>query len=110
MGISLHTKKGWLDAISTLGSQKNVVCKISGIVSRARKGWNSETLAPTINTCLDSFGPERVIFGSDWPVCRFGAELTQWTAAFREVISKRDDLFKKNTMFANVERIYDISL
>ena len=41
-------------------------CKISGIVARAEAGWNTDTLAPTVNACLDSFGVDRVVFGGDW--------------------------------------------
>ncbi len=56
-----HTAKGWKEDISALGDLPNTFCKISGIVARAQKGWDAETLAPTINHCLDNFGEERVI-------------------------------------------------
>ena len=41
----------------------------------AQPQWTAEDLAPVVNHCLDAFGPERVVFGSDWPVCRMGGEL-----------------------------------
>ncbi len=49
--------------MSALAASPNTVCKLSGIVARAQAGWNAETLAPTINHCLDVFGSERVVFG-----------------------------------------------
>ena len=73
-----HTYKGWKEDIAALGALPNTVCNISGIVARAQEGWDAETLAPTINHCLDSFGEERVIFGGDWPVCLLGAQLNQF--------------------------------
>ena len=70
-----HTKEQWQGDIATLAVREHVVCKISGIIARAPAGWSADTLAPTVNHCLDSFGPDRVVFGGDWPVCNFGASL-----------------------------------
>ena len=103
-----HTYKGWKEDIAALGALPNTVCKISGIVARAQEGWNAETLAPTINHCLDSFGEERVIFGGDWPVCLLGAQLNQWVAAYREILSKRSEIFQKNAMYSNAIQLYQL--
>ena len=101
-----HTAKGWKEDIAALGALPNAFCKISGIVARAQEGWNAETLAQTINHCLDSFGEERLIFGGDWPVCLFGAPLHQWVAAYREVLSKRGEIFQKKAMYSNAIQLY----
>ena len=91
-----------------MGALPNTFCKISGIVARAQEGWNAETLAPTINHCLDSFGEERVIFGGDWPVCLLGAQMNQWVAAYREVLSKRSKIFQKKAMYSNAIQLYQL--
>ena len=63
----------WRRGIEQLARHKNLVCKISGIIASVHKGnWGPEDLAPIINHCLDSFGPDRVMFASDWPVCTLG--------------------------------------
>ena len=62
---SWHTSNGWREDIAAPEALPNTFCKISGIVARAQEGWDAETLAPTINYCLDSFGEERVIFGGE---------------------------------------------
>ena len=103
-----HTAKGWKEDISALGGLPNTFCKISGIVARAQEGWDAETLAPTIKHCLDSFGVEWVIFGGDWPVCLFGAQLNQWVAAYREVLSKRIEIFQKKAMYSNAIQLYQL--
>ena len=103
-----HTSNGWKEDIANLGTLPNTFCKISGIVARAQEGWDAETLAPTINHCLDSFGEERVIFGGDWPVCLLGAQLNQWVAAYREILSKRSEIFQKNAMYSNAIQLYQL--
>ena len=103
-----NTSNGWKEDIATRGTLPNTFCKISGIVARAQEGWNAETLAPTINHCLDSFGEERVIFGGDWPVCLFGAQLNHWVAAYREVLSKRSEIFQKKAMYSNAIQLYQL--
>ena len=103
-----HTREQWLSDIGALGEREHVVCKISGIVARAPAGWNAATLAPAVDHCLDSFGPERVVFGGDWPVCNLGADLGAWTAALREIVSGRP-LEEQARLFAgNAARIYGL--
>ena len=103
-----HTHKGWKEDIAALGALPNTFCKISGIVARAQEGRNAETLAPTINHYLDSFGQERVIFGGDWPVCLHGAQLNKWVTAYREILSKRSEIFQKNANYSNAIQLYQL--
>ena len=101
-----HTRTSWLDAIQTLGKLENVVCKISGIIARAEKGWSAATLAPTVNACLDAFGEDRVIFGGDWPVCTLGASLSQRIAALREIVADRSQTAQDKLFHLNAGRFY----
>ena len=103
-----HTRESWQEGIQNLGRLENVYCKISGIISRAETGWNSETLAPTVNACLDAFGEDRVVFGGDWPVCNLGASLSEWVAALREIVKNRPETLQKKLFHTNAERLYEI--
>src|SRR4051794_23625556 len=57
-----HDADVWRRDMERLAAQKNVICKISGIVARVPKQWSADDLAPIVNHCLDTFGPERVVF------------------------------------------------
>lgn len=97
----------WRRAIDALGERANVVCKISGIVARAPATDNlPELLAPTIDHCLDAFGPDRVLFGGDWPVCTLGATYAQWVEALRDVIASRPDSEQTRLLHDNARRLY----
>ncbi|HUX50983.1 MAG TPA: amidohydrolase family protein [Spirochaetia bacterium] len=60
----------WRAALAEVAAAPNVFCKLSGMVSEAASHrWTAETFRPYIDTVIELFGPERVMFGSDWPVC-----------------------------------------
>ncbi len=105
-----HDADGWRRDMERLAAPKNVICKISGIVARAPKEWSAADLAPIINHCLDTFGPERVVFGSDWPVCLNGAPLSQWVAALRQIIATRPAAQQKALLHDNAVRFYGLNV
>jgi L-fuconolactonase len=93
-----------------LAARKNTICKISGIIARVPKEWNAEDLAPIVNHCLDTFGPDRVIFGSDWPVCLLGAPLKEWVAALRQIIAERPAEEQQKVMAENATAFYKLGV
>ncbi len=103
-----HDPDAWRRDVADLARRKNVVCKISGIVSRAPEGWTAEDLAPIVNHCLDSFGPDRVMFGGDWPVCRRMATLREWVTALREIIRPRSEQHRRKLLADNAIRFYGL--
>ena len=105
-----HTRQGWMDDMATLAEHPNVICKISGIVARAIPGqWSAETLAPTVNYCLDTFGAERVIFGGDWPVCTLVASYTEWATALRSIIAQRSEEEQRKLLHDNAVQFYELA-
>ena len=107
--VYLHTRTQWMEDISALAQRSNVVCKISGIVARVQPGWQAADLAPTVNHCLDAFGPDRVIFGGDWPVCTLGASYQEWASALRQIISVRSEIDQRKLLSANAEALYGLT-
>ncbi|MGV9366636.1 amidohydrolase family protein [Amycolatopsis sp. NPDC003731] len=64
----------WASAVAALAGRENVVCKLSGLVTEADwTGWEVGHLRRYVDHVLDVFGPERLLFGSDWPVCELAA-------------------------------------
>jgi predicted TIM-barrel fold metal-dependent hydrolase len=104
-----HDPETWKRGIAQLAARPNVACKISGVVARVPEQWDAEMLAPPVNYCLDQFGPERVVFGSDWPVCKTaGATLAQWVAALRTLIRSRPLDQQRRLLSENVAAVYGV--
>ncbi|MCM3748711.1 amidohydrolase family protein [Paenibacillus pasadenensis] len=65
----------WLQSMTQIAKHPNIYCKLSGMVTEGdHASWNREDFAPYIRHVLELFGPDRVMFGSDWPVCLLAAE------------------------------------
>jgi predicted TIM-barrel fold metal-dependent hydrolase len=104
-----HEPDPWRRHMARLAERDNVVCKISGIVARAPKDrWLADDLAPIVNHCLEVFGPERVMFASDWPVCTRGATLRQWVGALKEIVRDRSEKDRRRLFGLNAERFYGL--
>lgn len=101
-----HAVEPWKKDVAEIAKRPNTLCKISGIVARVTKDWTADDLAPVVNHCLDSFGPDRVIFGSDWPVCLLGAPLQDWTNALRQIVASRPAEEQKKLFSDNAIRYY----
>ena len=68
----------WARLTSELAALPNVTCKLSGLVTEAdRRGWTEGTVLPYARHALNAFGPDRVMYGSDWPVCQLAADYGQ---------------------------------
>jgi L-fuconolactonase len=105
-----HDADAWRRAIERLAAQPNVICKISGIVARVPRIWSADDLAPIVNHCLDAFGRDRVVFGSDWPVCLLGAPLADWVSALRQIITARPVAEQRALLHDNAVRFYGLKL
>jgi L-fuconolactonase len=100
-------QSAWLRDIAEIAKRKNVVCKISGIVASAKPGtWTSATLAPFVNQCAEVFGPDRILFGGDWPVCRQAATLPEWITALKEIVSSWSHDEQMKLFYSNAMRVY----
>ena len=77
----------WQANIRTLAKRENVTCKLSGMVTEADfTNWTESQLRPYLDTVLAAFGPERIMFGSDWPVCLVACGYERWHDLIREYI------------------------
>ena len=73
----------WRSQLRRLAKLPNVHCKVSGMLTEAdHKAWRAEQFRPYLDTVFEAFGPARLMYGSDWPVCLFAGSYEQ---AFRLV-------------------------
>ena len=85
-----HDRDQWYKEMERLAQRTNIICKISGIVDNVGNyPLNASDLAPIINHCLEIFGPDRVIFAGDWPVCLRNMPLSRWIETLKEVVAGR---------------------
>jgi L-fuconolactonase len=101
-----HDVEMWKRDMAALAKQPNVICKISGIVARAPQKWTAADLAPIVNHCLDVFGPDKVVFGGDWPICLRRAGLAQWIDALAQIIKNRPLTERRKLWADNARRFY----
>lgn len=74
----------WRTQIRELARRQNVFCKLSGLVTEAEwSTWSEDRLRAYVDVALEAFGPQRMVFGSDWPVCLLASSYQRWFAAVR---------------------------
>lgn len=105
-----HTADEFKKAIEQLAARPNVICKISGVMFQFPQGGDAGDLAPVVNVCLDAFGPDRVIFGSDWPVCLAGGPLRSWVDMLSQIIAARPAADRKKLWSENAIRFYGLKV
>jgi predicted TIM-barrel fold metal-dependent hydrolase len=71
---------GWAAQVTELARRLNLHVKVSGITAYGPAGWTAQTLRPYVRHVIESFGPARVVWGSDSPVCTLQSSLPEWVA------------------------------
>jgi L-fuconolactonase len=96
----------WSSQLRELARADNVVAKVSGLVTEADwHAWSAATLQPTVDVALEAFGPQRLMFGSDWPVCLLAATYAQVVDTARALtaalsVAEQNRIFNTNTVAA----------
>ncbi len=103
-----HSVDEWKSGIEKLSKRPNVICKISGVIASLPKGGDANDLAPIVNFCMDTFGPDRVVFGSDWPVCLLGGPLKTWVSMLTQIISSRPNADQQKLWSGNAIKHYGL--
>jgi len=104
--IAEHGLEEWKKGIAPLAEYPNMYCKLSGLVTEANwNSWQTDDLRPYVDHALELFGPERLIFGSDHPVCLLAASYARVLESFQEILSDLDD-HDRNRIFADNARTF----
>jgi predicted TIM-barrel fold metal-dependent hydrolase len=97
----------WRAYIREIAAFPNVACKISGLVAYADpKTWTPQDLQPYVEHVIECFGWDRVMFGSDWPVCTLSASYKQWVGALLSLTHSAGAANQKKLFHDNALRVY----
>lgn len=81
-----HFDQCWAEQIRELAKRAHITCKFSAVVTEVRDPeWSTELLRPYWEVALEAFGPSRLMFGSDWPVCLLRSEYSRWVTTVEEL-------------------------
>ncbi|GLQ54841.1 amidohydrolase family protein [Devosia nitrariae] len=98
----------WRAYIGEMARRPNVAAKVSGIVAYARPDWTVDDLRPFAEHVIESFGWDRVVWGSDHPVCTKTADLTRWVEATREIVAGASEDEQARLLHRNAEHFYRV--
>jgi L-fuconolactonase len=97
----------WTRELKPLAAFPNVSCKLSGLVTEANwSDWCGEDLKPYVETALEYFGPERMMFGSDWPVCLLAATYERVLDAFQNLLAPLNEDQRRRIFSDNAVEFY----
>ena len=101
--------EGWASQMTSISKQENVYCKMSGMITEADYNtWTLEQLNPYMDLILKDFGPNRIMFGSDWPVCLVAGNYKQVKEIVTNFILKLSDSEQRGIMGTNAINFYNI--
>ena len=99
----------WATYIRHIAKSTKAYCKLSGLATEAGPGWSVATLKPYVDVLLDAFGPERLMWGSDWPVLNEAGDYAAWLAAC-ETLTKHLSPAERAAIFGGTAaKFYGIS-
>jgi predicted TIM-barrel fold metal-dependent hydrolase len=100
----------WEEDIAQIARRENVVCKISGVIKTCKPdGTFGRQLEPIVNHVIDEFGADRVMFGSDWPVCNLTASYKTWVESLSWIVRDRTVDERRKLFHDNAVRFYGLA-
>lgn len=101
----------WAGNINELAKLPNIACKISGIINEASQlNWDPNDLAPYVNHCITTFGLERVMFGSDWPVLNVVANYNKWVETICYLVKNLTESERQRFFIENALKFYKVKI
>ena len=99
----------WKGPVAEIARRPNVTVKLSGIPAYGAEGWTLEDLKPYFAHVAENFGFERMVWGSDWPVCTLGGGLSTWIGATQALLSGVSLEDKRRVLSENAGRLWKIA-
>lgn len=96
----------WAARITDLARRPNLHAKVSGITAYGPPGWTAQTLRPYVLHVIESFGPARVVWGSDSPVCTLQSSLPEWVATTHALLAGLTQAERAAILHGNAQRLW----
>lgn len=98
----------WASHMRKIAEYPNIMCKVSGLIpEKVGASWTTESISPYAKLVLEAFGPNRILFGSDWPVCLKSASYSEVVQLFEDTVTSQLSAGEKeNVYFHNAKRFY----
>ena len=101
----------WRQDIKALAQIPNVICKLSGLMAYCAPGTSSlETIEPYVDHVLNCFGPNRMVWGSDWPVVNLAKGLPEWIAVTRKILGKLSADEASSIAYGTAQTVYKVKI
>jgi L-fuconolactonase len=100
----------WAADMAALAEKTQAYCKLSGLVTEAKPNWTVDDLRPYVDHLLETFGPDRLIWGSDWPVCLLASDYKRWVETTEELLSDLSTEEQNAILGGNAIRAYKLTL
>lgn len=97
---------GWAADLAAVAGNTEATCKLSGLVTEAGEAWDKTDLRPYVDHLLETFGPDRLLWGSDWPVCTLACSYEDWVWITDGLLKELDDAERRAVLGNNAERVY----
>jgi Predicted metal-dependent hydrolase of the TIM-barrel fold len=108
-GIATHTLEPWAQDIAAASRLPQLYCKLSGMITEAApQSWTAEDLRPYVTHVMQSFGPDRLMFGSDYPVCLLNGSWKEALAAFTQSIGAQPIEIREKLLGETAQKFYGI--
>lgn len=105
---SLAQFAAWKAALVELARRPNVIAKVSGVIGTVNDHWTLNDLRPVVETTVETFGWDRVVWGSDWPWSAQRASLADWITATYRLFEGASDTEREKLFHRNASRVYRI--
>ena len=107
--IAVQELEPWRSRMRELGQRSNVCCKLSGLVTEdSWSHWSIDSLRPYIDTAVEAFGTNRLMAGSDWPVCLLATGYAQWWQLLQNYFENFSQNEKTNIFGATAIKFYNL--
>lgn len=100
----------WAQGIRRLAEFPNLFCKLSGLVTEADwQQWEPEQIVPFLDVAFEAFGPDRLMVGSDWPVCLVASSYARWAEVVKTYLLGRKPEYRDSVLGGNAQRFWRLN-